>query len=253
MPLFKTEAVILQSRKFSETSKILVAFTREKGRMSVLVKGGRKGTKGFAGGLETLNRVEMQIYHKGGRELQNFKSSDLVDGYAELRKDLKRTYTALSLAEVAVRGTETEDPHADLYRALVETLEVLDRTGENPWSVRWNGLLRFCRELGFGMALQECRQCGSKTGPVKGFDLERGGFLCGDCKLEKPHQMPMPGESWGVLRFLDTCRPEAAARMAVHADAGRRIEALFNAYFRYHLPGLRGFDSWKMLPQLYWE
>ncbi len=78
MPIFQTEGIVLQSRNFSETSKILVVFTRDKGVVSILVKGGRKGNKKFPGGLETLNRIDLQYYHKQARELQNVKSFDLI-------------------------------------------------------------------------------------------------------------------------------------------------------------------------------
>jgi len=92
MPLVKTEGIVLQTRKYSETSKILTAFTKDQGRVSLLFKGGRKGTKKFPGGLETLNRVEMQYYQKGGRELQTFKSFDLIESYQGLRPFTCRDY-----------------------------------------------------------------------------------------------------------------------------------------------------------------
>jgi len=79
MALIETEGVILQTRPYSESSKILVIFTRAEGKISLLVKGGRKGTKKFPGGLETLNRVSLSYYHKSTRDLQNFKSFDLIN------------------------------------------------------------------------------------------------------------------------------------------------------------------------------
>jgi len=45
MPLIQTEAIILGSRKFSESSKIFSAFTKDRGRVSLLAKGARKGPK----------------------------------------------------------------------------------------------------------------------------------------------------------------------------------------------------------------
>jgi DNA repair protein RecO (recombination protein O) len=251
MPLIQTEAVILQTRKFSETSKIISAYSRDRGRLSILIKGGRKGTKKFPGGVETLNRVELQYYDKSGRDLQNFKAADLIASYPELRKDLKRTYTALSLAETVQRCTFPEDPHPDLFQVLTETLAALEQVETAPWTIRWNGLLRLCRTLGFGMNLKDCRGCGSK-GPMRGFDLESGGFICGNCQAKKSQLLHMGGEIWGVLRFLDSCPLEVSPRMSVTPPVGRRLEVLFLLYFKYHMPGLQTLESWKMLPTLYW-
>lgn len=251
MALVKTEGVILQSRPFSESSKILALFTLDAGRVSLLVKGGRKGTKKFPGGLETLNRVELQYYYRGGRELQNFKSSDLLESYSGLRNDLPRTYTALSLAEMVLRATAPDDPNPDLYQTLTTVLSTLNIQEQHPWAIRWKGLLDICRNLGFGMTLDGCSRCGGREA-MAGFDLTMGGFICKLHPKEEPNIIKTSGEIWGTLRFLNRCPYEAAARIAVHPAAGRGIEALFTRYFNYHIPTLKQFESWKRLPAVYW-
>ncbi len=252
MPLIKNEAVILQSRKFSETSKIIAVFTQEKGRLSILVKGGRKGTKKFPGGLETLDRVDLQFYYRSGRELQNYKLSDLVDSYSNLKGDLSRTYTALSLAETALRCTFPEEANAALFQILTESFAALDKIDLHPWALRWHSLLRICRVLGFALALQNCRHCGARTS-LHGFELSSGGFICETCLKEKPGALVLPGEIWGILRFLEGCPLEVAPRISVTPEIGKRIEVLFLQYFRYHISGLAGFASWKTLFRMYWK
>jgi len=251
MPLIQAEAIILGSRKFSESSKIISVFTKERGRVSLLVKGGRKGTKKFPGGLETLNRVEAQFYHRGGRELHNFRTADLVEGYANLRKDLALTYTALSLAETVERTTLPEDANPGLFSTLAESFAALNRTALHPWTIRWRGLLGICRALGFGMALDGCQSCRRKRA-MKGFNLARGGFICAACYKPDADTVALPGEIWGILRFLNSCPADAAARLKVAPPVGRRLEAFFLAYFKFHVPGIRGFSTWKALPQTYW-
>jgi len=251
MPLIQTEVIILGSRKFSESSKIISVFTKDRGRVSLLVKGGRKGTKKFPGGLETLNRVEAQFYHKSGRELHNFRSADLVEAYASLRKDLALTYTALSLAETVERTTLPEDANAGLFAALADSFSALNRISIHPWTIRWRGLLGICRALGFGMSLEGCQACGRK-GPMRGFNLSRGGFVCSACYQPDADTVALPGEIWGILRFLNSCPADAAVRLKVAPPTGRRLEAFFLHYFKYHVSGLRGFSTWKALPQTYW-
>jgi len=251
MPLIRTEAIILQSRKFSETSKIISAFTKDKGRVRILVKGGRKGSKKFPGGLETLNWVDLQFYYRSGRELQNFKLADLIKGYQTLRKDLKLTCTALSLAETIERTTPPDDANPILFNILAQSLAALDSIALNPWTIRWNSLLRIGRALGFGMSLQACRRCGVQ-GPMRSFDLAGGGFICAKCHRANAPEVAVVGQMWGILRFLDSCSPEVAPRMMVSPEIGKRIEALFLLYYKYHVPGLRGFSTWRTLPQTYW-
>lgn len=251
MALLKTEAVILHSRKFSESSKIIVLFTRTTGRVSVLVRGGRKGTKKFPGGLETLNRIELQFYHRPGRDLHNFKSFDLIQSFQTLRTDLSRTYTALSLAETILRVTMPEDENSHLLDDLTETFAALDSIESNPWTFRWRALLHIARHLGFSINLRNCVDCGAVS-EIAAFDLSGGGFLCRNCCREKPQSVKADAEMWGALRFLERCPPAAAPRMTVTPAVGIEIEALFSRFFRFHVPDLKKFDSWILLPKLYW-
>lgn len=251
MPLVKTEGIILLARPFSESSKILVVYTRDQGRVSILVKGGRKGTKKFPGGLETLNRVELQYYHRGGRELQTFKSFDLIESYSSLHSDLQRTYTALSLAEIVLKATASEDDNPDLYRDLTAAFTSLDKQDLHPWAYRWKALLDVCRDLGFGITPESCSRCGNRSSMI-GFDLAIGGFVCHKHQLSDANVIPTSGEIWGVLRFLNQCPEGVAHRTFVKYASGRQIEALFLQYFRYHVSGLKSLDSWKKLPEIYW-
>ncbi|MCX6640368.1 MAG: DNA repair protein RecO [bacterium] len=251
MPLRKTEGIVLSTRAFSESSKILTLFTREYGKVAILVKGGRKGTKKFPGGLETLNCVDLQYYHKGGREIQNFKSFDLVEPYLTIRGDLVRTYTALSLVETVLRTTIAEDKNEQLFDNLVMTLGALDVQDQRPWAIRWKCLLEICGSLGFGLQLMDCANC-SGAGPMIGFDLASGGFICEREALKQNGVIAASGEVWGILRYLEKCPPESAVRVATQPRTGRKIEQLFLQYFRYHIPSLNHFESWKKLPEIYW-
>lgn len=252
MPLLNTEGIILQQRPFSESSKILVVFTKEYGKVSLLFKGGRKGSKKFPGGLETLNRVEVQYYQRGGRELQNFKSFDLIASYPQLRSDLRRTYTGLSIAEVILRTTAEDDPIPVLFDTAAEALKSLDDDDRNPWDIRWKCLLNISRDLGFGIQVDECSLCGAKI-DIVGFHLSNGGFICKKHPFNADQMIKISPEVWGILRFLHSCPWEAAIRIQVNPYSGRQIEALFLQYYLYQVPGLKAFASWKKLADIYWE
>jgi DNA repair protein RecO (recombination protein O) len=251
MPLVKTEGIILQGRKYSETSKILSLFTLDSGLISVLAKGGRKGTKKFPGGLETLNRVELQYYHKPNRDLQNFKSSDLMESYQGLRSGLPRTYTALSLSETILRTVASEDPNASLYSVLLKALETLNKMETNPWTIRWKYLIEICPHLGFGLSLDGCAFCGNRE-TIKAFDFKAGGFVCRDHVGGETAKIPSSAELWGILRFLWSCKYSVVTRITVSAKIGRIIEGFFLQYFKYHIPALKTLESWKKLPAIYW-
>ncbi len=250
MALIETEGIVLQSRRFSETSKILVLFTRTRGKVSLLFKGGRKGTKKFPGGTESLNRIEVKYYHRSSRDLQNLKSFDLIDAYPKIHEDLVRTYTAWSVAEAVLRATAEEDPNERLYADLTTCLATLNLQPRFPYGIRWKGLMDICRSLGFAMAFDEDETLNGKA--IRGFDLQTGAFT--ESRGGKPGEtvIAASGEVWGVMRFLQRCTYIAAGRVRTRPAVGKWIETIFNNYFRYHVPGLKKFESWEKLPEIYW-
>jgi len=90
---------------------------------------------------------------------------------------------------------------------------------------------------------------------MRSFSFDRGGFICATCHTRESSSaggFTATSEIWGILRFLNNCPLEISPRMIVNPAAGKKIEALFLRYFKYHIPGLKNFASWKALPQVYW-
>ncbi|MFO7820042.1 MAG: DNA repair protein RecO, partial [Halanaerobacter sp.] len=52
MPLFDTDAIVLRHYELGEADKIIVLFTKERGKIRVVAKGVRKTKSTLAAGLE---------------------------------------------------------------------------------------------------------------------------------------------------------------------------------------------------------
>ena len=70
MSSIKTQALVLNSIKWKDSSRIVTLFTHQQGRIKVIVHGAAREKSRFRGKLETLNLLECLIAYRKSRSLQ---------------------------------------------------------------------------------------------------------------------------------------------------------------------------------------
>ena len=68
--IVKTDAIVLKSMRFRETSKIVTFYTRRYGKIAAVAKGARETKNKFGAALEPMTGVNLVFYKKEQRDLQ---------------------------------------------------------------------------------------------------------------------------------------------------------------------------------------
>jgi DNA repair protein RecO (recombination protein O) len=184
VPIHTTDAIVLRTIDYSETSLIVWCFTRELGRVHVIAKGARRARSPFEGALEPLVRGELVFYRKAKPEgLDIAKEFDLQDLHLRLRGDLDRLHRGLYVGELLTELSEQEVPAPEAFDAAAEALARLShepRPALDLVLVRCQ--LRLLASAGLHPVLDRCARCG---GPpfAEGVDEAwfgpaQGGALC---------------------------------------------------------------------------
>lgn len=179
--LLKSDAIILDSIRWKDTSKIVTMFSREYGIIKVIARGVYRNKSTFAGKLESLNRVEIVINSSSSRSLQILTEVDVIDSYNAIRPDLQRLPYALAILEL-IRQTIRES-HVDtiFYDFIIVLLDGL-RTIQKPVIIFIYFLLKLVSFLGFKPNLDECQVCNkTPSSDTSYFSLEKGTIFCQDC------------------------------------------------------------------------
>ena len=146
----ETQAILLFSRKFSETSLICELFTRKKGRVSVIAKGARTKKNKFQN--VTAPNILANVNYSGKSELKTLISWEEIKYFPILGKNLK---ILLYLNELIFRLIEKENQQEKIFDALInfyKTLE-LGETKSIEISLREFEYFLIC-ELGYGFNFQ---------------------------------------------------------------------------------------------------
>jgi DNA repair protein RecO (recombination protein O) len=251
MALVTTAAIVLQTYRYSETSKVVRLATRELGVQSAIAKGVMRPKSKFGAGLEILGEGTAQLYYRETRELQTLGEFELEVLRHDLARDVARFAGATALAEVMLKSAPPSAvPFA--YETLVDGLDALvSAAPADVDAAAIRALWRLLGVLGFEAALTACVRDGTAldpqpTTPVP-FSAAEGGAFCPSCA---PKQAPtqLPPQAYRDLVMMGTGDGPLPALDASHAAAHRRLVVRFA---QYHLgaPGnLPALAFWERRP-----
>lgn len=183
MPLVTTEAIVLQTHAYSETSKILRLLTRSHGVRSAIARGALRPRSRYGGVLEPFSVGTATFYLKDGRELQTLSAFELIRTGQPLGSDLIRFGAASLLAELVLK-TASEEADPLLFERVDGALRRLAETPrETLETVALAETWALVGHLGFAPTLDVCTGCERDVEPEEdvAFDYAEGGVRCTDC------------------------------------------------------------------------
>ncbi len=226
--LYKTEAIILRSRKLGEADRILTLFTPAFGKMEAKAKGVRKTTSRLSGHLQPLNRCMLQLAR--GHVSDVITGCETLASFRNLREDLELLSRALYVAELTDRMTAEHVPAAPTYRLLLDTLGRLE-AGPDPGTALRFFEMRLLDQSGFRPEVERCVGCGNALEPVDNFFAPvAGGAVCRGCvpDMAGPRVMTLTGLK--ALRLLQRESYNEVARVNVPPELAEEVERHLRSY-----------------------
>ena len=167
--LISTEAIALNSIKYSETSLIVKCFTLSDGIKSYLLKGIRSQKKrGLNVGLfQPLTILEIDASHRGLGKLNNIRSAKIISPYKSIPFDIVKNTIVQFLAEILSKSIQEEESNESLYAFIKTSMIWLDNSS-NYTNFHIHFVIKFLRYLGISP---------DKTNIIfDGFDMLNGEF-----------------------------------------------------------------------------
>jgi DNA repair protein RecO (recombination protein O) len=185
MPLTRDRCLCLRKVEYSETSQILLLFSRHHGLLRAIAKGAHRRTKAgaskFDGGVDLLDLGDAVFTHDPQRDLSTLTEWHLTDGHLSLRNNLRALYLAQYAAELVASLLEEHDAHPDLFDRLEHTLDELATARAEESFLAFQ--LDLLRETGYLPELSACVVCAELLDDrhPSHFSPSRGGIVCQPC------------------------------------------------------------------------
>jgi DNA repair protein RecO (recombination protein O) len=246
MSLLMTDAIVLHSFDYLESSRILRLVTRDGGVRSVLARGARRSTRRFSSALDLYAQGTAELHQRVGRELDTLGSFDVARARPQLAGEIERFTGASTIAELTLRfARDAADP--GLFDAVVDALDAIGAaSAARARDATLAGAWRVLAELGIAPTVDECAECHTRVdvGAPAPFSHPAGGVLCPRCAHLGRAARILPATARGALRAWLADESHA---LASDAD-GRAHQRLLREFLHEHLVDgrpLRAFEVWE--------
>jgi DNA repair protein RecO (recombination protein O) len=147
----KTEAIVLKTFKYSETSIIAKIYTKKFGLLSFIVHGVRKKKSKFSASFfQPLQILNLEIQYKTKSNLHTIRDLFLSEGIQSIYSNIIKSSIAFFLAEIVSKTVREEETNEELFDFLQNSIVFLEEAEENRVSnFHIIFLISLSRYLGF--------------------------------------------------------------------------------------------------------
>ena len=246
--LISTNAVVLKTIPFGESSIISRLFTKDHGKITVMAKGAWRPKKTTGLLLEPMNHIQLQYYHKNNRDIQILKDTELIHQFSILRSALDRIILGLTVVEALDKSTSANNSLPILYRLGWRVLDKMNHTDVNYWMVFTFYLYQLSLRLGYMPNLKTCCQCNLIFNHAF-IDSLTGELICPNC--DSLGKLSLNKNSLIFLQKLENLHLDD-----IHSEMNNKVE-MYNAirfleiFTRIHLEGMSKVRSLDMMHKLF--
>lgn len=177
MERYQTEGIVIAVKDWGETDRLIMLFSKEKGKIGVLAYGAKRPRSQLAGGMQLFTHVEVSL--QPGKIFEQVKQCTIKNSYRHITEDLIKMSYGMFMLEVVNELCPERQPENRLFANLLKALALLGE--RNPRLVALAWAWQVLAEVGLSPQLDYCAFCGKEAGEAGLFDSSSGGYCCLGC------------------------------------------------------------------------
>ena len=198
--LNKWEGIVLKSRAYGESNKIVTLMTREAGKVTVMARGAKKPTSRLAGVTQTFMHGMYMVQRSSG--MGTLQQGEHLASMRHIQTDIIATAYASYIVELVDRLVD-EGPEPDW--------KLLPYAGVQP-------------------ILNACASCGSFDGEFA-FSFSQGGFLCHRCFHQDPYIIRLSPTQLKLIRMFYNVPIDQIGRLDLKKGTKQFIKKLVTTIY----------------------
>lgn len=180
---FVTDAINLKSYNLSESDKIIVMYSKDKGLIRGVAKGVKKPKSKLGARMDLLVANTLML-HKG-KNLDTICQAEVLNTFHKTRQDINKIMYSMYVTEVVHNFGLEEDPSSEIiYNLLYKTLNAIS-ISQTKVEILLSVIkfqLKMMIESGFSIELDRCLHCHNKVEDETMFFVPNlGGIVCSCC------------------------------------------------------------------------
>ncbi len=257
--LITTDGLITRSYPVGDHDRVIHLVTPERGRLSVMVKGGQSKTNRYAAITQLFTYGNYELYHKHG-EMYWLRGGSVLHSFYTLTYDLSRMALGTYICDVTSELTGEGENAEQLLRLTLNTLHMIDGGDKSQALIKGAFELRAMSMEGYMPNVGGCSVCGTAYPKTSYFDIMNGSVICAECQTglnsqrsfadtisvnelgERRIICPMTDATLAAVRYAVTAPDKKIFSFAL-ADPEEELyfSRVAETYLLHHLE--RGFDT----------
>jgi DNA repair protein RecO (recombination protein O) len=218
-------AIVLRTRDYSESDRIVTLLTLEAGKLGGIAKGAKQSRRRFERKLEVFSHVMVYFRRRPHGELVFITKAEAGDlPPFDLTDDIGKIALGSYMVELADALSREEAESAQAYRILAASLGAVARHGAGR-ALRQAFELNLLRWAGYQLEFRRCQVCGRSPENATSFVFipSHGGIVCQHCRAGASDTfIGLTASSVAALAHLGSVPLEEAVSAP---SAGRDAEA----------------------------
>ena len=153
--IINTNAIVLKTFPYGETSLISRCFTKDKGKISFIIKGAKSKKNLISPYFQPLSYINIIYKENEKRELQIVFKVSFVQIWTQIPLSLKKVSLSQSILEISDFTLEKNDPYPNLFNLLIKTFQNFENGDLNEIIIFWNYECKILSEMGFMINIED--------------------------------------------------------------------------------------------------
>ncbi len=238
--LITTKAILIHHVRYSDHSLIAHLYTRDYGRLPVMVKGvssRRASTR--LNYFQPLGIFNAELYYYEKRELHNMKEMSLAYVPQMIHSDIHRTTMAVFISEILHNVIREEDANTLLYDFIESSVIALDEASHPISNFHLWFLVALTDYTGIGPTHTTRDNCY--------FDMATGQFT----SIMPMHRDFLHPPAAALLNRLLQMPAEETGSLQLSGEERSYLLTQLLRYYNLHLPGIREIRSLQVFKEIF--
>ncbi len=233
--ILKSEAIVLKSFDYRETSRIVTFFTRDYGKVSGILKGIRKDYKKFGSSVDLFSINDIVYYQHRNSDLHLVSQCDLRQFFLAVRKDIRKFMAASYILELVNRVMPAEARNRKIYQLMIDFLSrMADADDITPLVHAFQ--VKVLLYSGFKPHLDTCLKCKKKIeGRGARFSLKDGGLVCFHCHLSGTDAFLISRGTVASILYIEKNSWKNCLKLRFPALVKKELKYILNNFLVFHL------------------
>lgn len=234
MSIHKTEAIVLNTTDFGETSLITNFFTRDFGKLSGILKGIKKDPAKFASTLEPFSYNDIVFYKKRNSSLHLVTQCDLKDNFDVIRQNITKIGVGSLMMELLDVFMPQEDRNEDIFNLVLTTLFEL-KINKDTDKIMTIFKIKILALSGFRPRFDSCVLCGLRILGQSKFSLSLGGLLCMRCQQKDLSARSIFRGTIASILHIQKNDLKNNLNLGMNPQIKRELDSILNSFLNFHL------------------